>query len=70
MSGEQRLGEAFAASGKHAALMPYVMAGFPTQAGRQWFTEDTFWAMLRVRGVEANSPTRYAEAFYGRKVVL
>jgi len=32
MSGEQRLGEAFAASGKHAALMPYVMAGFPTPA--------------------------------------
>src|SRR3954470_13229412 len=47
-----------------------LMAGFPTQAGRQWFTEDTFWAMLRVRGVEANSPTKYAEAFYGRKVVL
>ena len=47
-----------------------LMAGFPTQAGRQWFTEDTFRAMLRVRGVEANSPTKYAEAFYGRKVVL
>ncbi len=47
-----------------------LMKGFPTQANRQWFTEDTFWAMLRIRGVEANSPTRYAEAFYGRKVAL
>jgi tryptophan synthase alpha chain len=32
MSGVQRIGEAFAASGKRAALMPYVMAGFPTLA--------------------------------------
>jgi tryptophan synthase alpha chain len=30
MSGAQRIGAAFAASGKRAALMPYVMAGFPT----------------------------------------
>src|SRR5207245_6124903 len=32
MSGVRRIGEAFAASGKRAALMPYVMAGFPTLA--------------------------------------
>jgi tryptophan synthase alpha chain len=30
MSGVQRIGAAFASSGKRAALMPYVMAGFPT----------------------------------------
>jgi tryptophan synthase alpha chain len=30
MSGAQRIGAAFASSGKRAALMPYVMAGFPT----------------------------------------
>jgi tryptophan synthase alpha chain len=28
--GTERIAEAFAASGKRAALMPYVMAGFPT----------------------------------------
>ncbi|HEX7611097.1 MAG TPA: tryptophan synthase subunit alpha, partial [Solirubrobacteraceae bacterium] len=30
MTGIDRLAHAFAASGKRAALMPYVMAGFPT----------------------------------------
>jgi LmbE family N-acetylglucosaminyl deacetylase len=47
-----------------------LMAGFPTQAGRQWFTEDAFWAMLRIRGVEANSPSKFAEAFHSRKMIL
>lgn len=47
-----------------------LMEGFPTQAGRQWFTEDTFWGMLRIRGVEANSPTKFAEAFHARKLVI
>jgi tryptophan synthase alpha chain len=32
MSGAERIGEAFAAAGGRAALMPYVMAGFPTLA--------------------------------------
>jgi tryptophan synthase alpha chain len=31
-SGVERLAEAFASSGKRAALMPYVMGGFPTLA--------------------------------------
>ena len=47
-----------------------LMTGFPSQSGRQWFTEDTFWAMLRVRGVECNSPTPFAEAFHARKMLL
>jgi len=43
---------------------------FPSQQGRRWFTPDTFWALLRLRGLEANSPTRYAEGFEVRKLVL
>lgn len=43
---------------------------FQTQRGKHWFSEGTFVALMRLRGVEANSPTRYAEAFYGRKVNL
>jgi LmbE family N-acetylglucosaminyl deacetylase len=43
---------------------------FVSQRGKQWFTEDLFQALLRLRGVEANSPTKYAEAFYCRKVML
>jgi LmbE family N-acetylglucosaminyl deacetylase len=44
--------------------------GFPSQAGRYWFTDDTFWAQLRLRGLESRSPSRYAEAFHARKLVL
>jgi len=43
---------------------------FRSQADNQWFTEETFRAILRIRGVESNSPTQYAEAFYCRKAVL
>jgi LmbE family N-acetylglucosaminyl deacetylase len=43
---------------------------FPSQLGRQWFDADLFRGHLRLRGVECNSPTRHAEAFHGRKLVL
>jgi LmbE family N-acetylglucosaminyl deacetylase len=43
---------------------------FQSQRQRQWFDAETFLAILRLRGMEANSATRYAEAFYSRKVVL
>lgn len=43
---------------------------FGTQRNRQWFSKDTFYAMLRLRGIEANSSMKHAEAFYARKVVL
>ena len=43
---------------------------FASQRGRQWFDEETFRALLRLRGLEANAPSRYAEAFHCRKAVL
>ena len=43
---------------------------FPSQQQRRWFTPDTFWSLLRLRGLEANSPTKYAEGFQVRKLVL
>lgn len=43
---------------------------FATQRSKPWFTPDTFWSLLRLRGVECNSPTRFAEAFTCRKLVL
>ncbi|MGH0037689.1 MAG: PIG-L deacetylase family protein [Myxococcota bacterium] len=43
---------------------------FPSQAQRDWFDEDTFRAILRLRGVESNARERYAEAFTARKCVL
>jgi len=47
-----------------------LLEHFSSQQDRRWFTEDLFRAMLRVRGMESNSPTGQAEAFYCRKVVL
>lgn len=52
------------------AKVKLLMKGFSTQRSRQWFTEDTFYSLLRLRGIESNGSGRYAEAFYGRKIVL
>jgi LmbE family N-acetylglucosaminyl deacetylase len=47
----------------------YLRKHFQTQANRHWFTEDTFMSLMRLRGIECAAPTRYAEAFYCRKLV-
>jgi LmbE family N-acetylglucosaminyl deacetylase len=47
-----------------------LLEQFPSQRDRRWFTADTFWAMLRLRGVESNSPSGFAEAFHCRKATL
>jgi LmbE family N-acetylglucosaminyl deacetylase len=43
---------------------------FPSQQGKHWFTADAFWAVLRLRGLECNSLSRFAEGFYARKTLL
>jgi LmbE family N-acetylglucosaminyl deacetylase len=43
---------------------------FPSQHDRDWFDEETFRAILRLRGVECHATHGYAEAFYGRKLRL
>ena len=47
-----------------------ILAHFGTQLGKHWFTEDVLLSLLRLRGMESNSPTTRAEAFYCRKLVL
>ncbi|MBX3324392.1 MAG: PIG-L deacetylase family protein [Nitrospira sp.] len=47
-----------------------LMDSFKTQRTKQWFSEDTFCSLARIRGVECNSPERYAEAFYCRKATI
>jgi LmbE family N-acetylglucosaminyl deacetylase len=46
-----------------------ILTFFTTQAGKQWFTPDTFYSLLRLRGIESNAPDRYAEAFYSKKFI-
>lgn len=47
-----------------------LMAEFPTQAERPWFSPETFDAVMRLRGVECRAPGGMAEAFHCRKVCL
>ena len=47
-----------------------ILRCFGSQRSRHWFTEDLFMAMLRLRGMEANSPTQLAEAFACRKLTV
>jgi len=48
----------------------YIMSAFGTQHARRWFREETFLSLMRLRGMECNAPSGYAEAFYCRKLVL
>ena len=48
----------------------YLRTAFVTQRDRHWFTEETFVALMRVRGLESRAAGGYAEAFHLRKAVL
>lgn len=43
---------------------------FSSQHGRAWFSEQTFLAMARLRGIGCNAPDGMAEAFYARKILF
>jgi LmbE family N-acetylglucosaminyl deacetylase len=48
----------------------YLMDCFQSQHSKHWFQEDTFLALLRLRGMECHAPSGYAEAFYCRKLLV
>lgn len=43
---------------------------FRSQAGRAWFTSETFRGLARLRGIECAAPGGYAEGFHVRKMWL
>jgi len=43
---------------------------FQTQRSKQWFTGDTFRSLMRIRGIESNASSKFAEAFHCRKMVF
>ena len=47
-----------------------ILDTFRSQCGRSWFQRETFLSLMRLRGMECNASSGYAEAFYGRKLVL
>ena len=48
----------------------YIMDAFQSQHTKRWFEESTFLSLMRLRGMECNAASGYAEAFYCRKLVL
>jgi LmbE family N-acetylglucosaminyl deacetylase len=47
-----------------------LMDAFQSQRSKRWFEDSTFLALMRLRGMECNSSSGHAEAFYNRKLVL
>lgn len=48
----------------------HLMDAFKSQQTKHWFQPDTFFSLMRLRGMECAAPSGYAEAFYSRKLVL
>jgi len=48
----------------------HLMNSFASQRSKNWFDESTFQSLMRLRGMECNAPSGYAEAFYCRKIVI
>jgi LmbE family N-acetylglucosaminyl deacetylase len=43
---------------------------FGTQRDKRWFSEGASHGLLRLLGIEACARSGYAEAFYGRRIVI
>jgi LmbE family N-acetylglucosaminyl deacetylase len=48
----------------------HILDHFPSQASKHWFDGETFYSLMRIRGMECGSANKYAEAFYVRKCNL
>lgn len=48
----------------------YLFEAFESQVSKRWFARETFLGLMRMRGMECNAASGYAEGFYCRKVVL
>ena len=48
----------------------HLLEHFGSQRSKDWFSEDTFLGLMRLRGLECRSPSGLAEAFHSRKAVI
>jgi LmbE family N-acetylglucosaminyl deacetylase len=53
-----------------ARKIELVMRHFASQKDKQWWSEETFRSIMRLRGVECAAPSGYAEAFFATKMSL
>jgi LmbE family N-acetylglucosaminyl deacetylase len=47
-----------------------LISHFGSQRSKQWFDDETFLGLARLRGMECRAQERYAEAFIARKLSL
>lgn len=47
-----------------------LLEAFASQRDKPWFDAELFGALMRIRGMEAEAPSRMAEGFFGRKMTL
>lgn len=48
----------------------YLLKSFASQSTKRWFDRETFLGLMRLRGMESNSTSGYAEAFHARKILV
>lgn len=48
----------------------HLMDAFQSQRTKHWFQSETFYSLMRLRGMECAAPSGYAEAFYCRKLII
>lgn len=47
-----------------------LLDAFESQRSKRWFDRETFFGLMRIRGMECNAASGYAEAFHCHKTVL
>jgi LmbE family N-acetylglucosaminyl deacetylase len=53
-----------------ATKVEYLFQAFESQQSKRWFDRETFLSLMRIRGMECNAASGYAEGFHCRKVVF
>lgn len=54
----------------HQQKVDGLLEAFESQRGKPWFAPETFLGLMRIRGMESNSLSGYAEAFHARKLTI
>jgi LmbE family N-acetylglucosaminyl deacetylase len=57
-------------SAQYEAKVSYLQEAFESQSSKRWFDRETFLGLMRIRGMECNASSGYAEAFHCRKLLL
>lgn len=50
--------------------LTHLASQFASQQAKDWYDDETLRGLMRLRGMESRAPSRFAEAFYGRKLGL